>query len=188
MPDSQHCRLYVWRFSEDSASILGSKHIFGNITVLERLRPSKWSTDLLFVGTDRNEYFSMVWNASREELEPVQELHDKGEPFVKNSQLSQKCVTDPTGKFMALHICEGIVNLGRLVDRGESRHTLKILEQVRISELLLKDWTFLHTLGGPQLAILHQTRNDFEDAKLVVYRVTSNEPSFSIPHAATTLA
>ncbi|CAI4210890.1 unnamed protein product [Parascedosporium putredinis] len=132
-------------------------------------------SDLLFIGTDNQEYFTLAWNASRQLLENVQELHDQSEPHMREAECQFKCVVDPSGRFMALHIWEGVLNISRLIDRGDSKHFIKFLEQVRLTELFIKSSTFLYSQTGPRIAFLYQTRIDEEDAKLAIYRLTGDD-------------
>ncbi|PKS09256.1 hypothetical protein jhhlp_003870 [Lomentospora prolificans] len=168
-------RLEIWRVENDGMTLLHSKIIFGTVSVLQRLRPKDSESDLLFVGTDEQEYFTLSWNPSRQILETVQELHDQPEPHMREAECQPKCVVDPSGRFMALHIWEGVLNISRLIDRGDSKHFIKFLEQVRLTELFIKSSTFLHSQTGPRIAFLYQTRIDEEDSKLAIYRLTGDD-------------
>ena len=168
-------RLEIWKVEDDGMVLVHSKIIFGVVTVLQRLRPKGSETDLLFVGTDRQEYFTLAWNPTRQLLENVQELHDQSEPHMREAECQFKCVVDPSGRFMALHVWEGVLNISRLIDRGDSKHFIKFLEQVRLTELFIKSSTFLYSQTGPRIAFLYQTRIDEEDSKLAIYRLTADD-------------
>lgn len=168
-------RLEVWSVEADAATLLHSKTIYGTISVLQRLRPKGSKADLLFVGTERLEYFTMLWNAARRQLETRQCLHDQGEPHMREAECQNRCVVDPSGRFMVLHVWDGVINISRLKDRGDSRDDIMFLEQVRVTELAIKSSTFLYSHTGPRIAFLYRTRGDEEDSKLAIYRVTADD-------------
>ncbi|MBE3049825.1 hypothetical protein IMZ48_46475 [Candidatus Bathyarchaeota archaeon] len=161
--------------ADTTTTLLHSKAIYGTISLLQRLRPKGSKVDLLFVGTERLEYFTMHWNAARSQLETLQSLHDHNEPHMREAECQNRCVVDPSGRFMVLHVWDGVINISRLIDRGDSKHAVRFLEQVRLTELAIKSSTFLHSQTGPKIAILYQTRTDEEDSKLAIYRVTSDD-------------
>lgn len=163
----------------DAVTLLHSKTIYGTISLLQRLRPKGSKVDLLFAGTERLEYFTMVWNATRQQLETRQILYDKGEPHMREAECQNRCVVDPSARFMVLHVWDGVINISRLKDRGESREDIMFLEQVRVTELSLKSSTFLYSHTGPRIAFLYQTRGNEESSKLAIYRVTLDDRHLS---------
>jgi len=165
----------VWHVSADGITCVHSKVLFGTVVALQKLRPKASETDLLFVGTDRFEYFTLAWNKSKQQLETVQTLHDQSEPFMTEEQSLNKCVVDSTGKFMVMHLWAGVINISRLIDRGEAKHVIKFLEQVRVSELFVKSSTFIYSQIGPRIAFLYRSRSDAEDAHLAIYKLTQDD-------------
>lgn len=144
--------------------------------MIEKLRPKDSTTDLLFVGTDRFRYFTAQWNPHTGRLDVVQELDDVGEKHMRDSQSQDRCLVDPTGKFMAMHLWEGVLNVMRLYTRGSRRLELDRMDQVRLSELFIKASTFLYTeTGHPKIAFLYQSRADARDTKLVIYQLTGDD-------------
>lgn len=168
-------RIEVWSVEAEATTLLHSKAIYGTISLLQRLRPKGSKTDLLFVGTERLEYFTLAWDARRQRLDNVQSLNDQNEPHMREAECQNRCVVDPSGRFMALHVWEGVINISRLIDRGDSKHQIKFMEQVRLTELFMKASTFLHSHTGPKIAFLYQTRSDEEDSKLAIYRLTADD-------------
>jgi DNA damage-binding protein 1 len=156
---------------------LHTKVIYGTISMLQRLQPKDSDTDLLFIGTDRLQYFNVAWNSETNQLETVEHtIEDAAEPYMRSSQSQSKCLVDPTGKFMAMHLWEGVLNVFRLPTRKGSTLKLEALDQVRLTELWMKDSTFIHSrTGHPRIAFLYKTQLDNEEARIAVYRLTKDD-------------
>jgi DNA damage-binding protein 1 len=145
--------------------------------MLQRLEPKDPGTDLLFIGTDRQQYFTLRWNHEGRYPETVSErLHDEAEPYMRQSQSQNQCLVDPTGKYLVLHLWEGVINVLRLRTRGRERTNLEALAQVRHTELWMKASTFLHSrTGHPIIAFLYKTQQEWEEARLAIYRLTKDD-------------
>ncbi|KAK2070555.1 hypothetical protein P8C59_005040 [Phyllachora maydis] len=169
-------RLELWTVKDGLLTRIHSASVNGTISMIEKLRPKDSTTDLLFVGTDRFRYFTAQWNPHTGRLDVVQELDDVGEKHMRDSQSQDRCLVDPTGKFMAMHLWEGVLNVMRLYTRGSRRLELDRMDQVRLSELFIKASTFLYTeTGHPKIAFLYQSRADARDTKLVIYQLTGDD-------------
>lgn len=124
-------RLEIWRLTEDGMTCLHTKLIYGTISMLQRLQPRDSATDLLFIGTDRLQYFNVAWNAEANQLDTVEQtIEDTAELYMRHSQSQNKCLVDPTGKFMAMHLWEGVLNVFRLPTRKGTTTKLVALDQV----------------------------------------------------------
>ena len=131
---------------------------------------------MLFIGTDRFEYFTLGWNADTSRLDTLNPYADPGEGHMRDSQSQDRCLVDPSGKYMAMHLWEGVLTIWRLGTRKTNAMMLEWMDQVRLSELFIKASTFLYTeTGHPKLAFLYQSRVDASDTKLVTYRLTSDD-------------
>ncbi|KAK3687711.1 mono-functional DNA-alkylating methyl methanesulfonate N-term-domain-containing protein [Podospora appendiculata] len=169
-------RLEIWRLADGLLSVAHSQAIYGTITILQRLRPKDRDTDLLFVGTDRLEHFTLEWNHETSQLDTRTMFRDPGEHHMRDSQSQDKCIVDPTGKYMALHLWEGLLTIFRLGVRKNTALELERMNQVRLSELFIKASTFLYTeTGHPKVAFLYSSRADADDSKLATYRLTSDD-------------
>lgn len=170
-------RLEIWRLTDDGMVCLHTKLIYGTIFMLERLKPKDSLTDLLFIGTDRLQYFNVAWNAATSQLETVEQtIEDGAELYMRHSQSQNKCLVDPTGKFMAMHLWEGVLNVFRLPTRKGATTKLVALDQVRLTELWMKASTFLHSrTGHPRIAFLYKSQLDHEEARIAVYRLTKDD-------------
>ncbi|KFA77928.1 hypothetical protein S40288_02544 [Stachybotrys chartarum IBT 40288] len=170
-------RLEIWRVSEEGMTCLHTKLILGTISMLQRLQPKDAETDLLFIGTDRLQYFNVVWNPETNQLDTVaQAIEDAAEPYMRQSQSQNKCLVDPTGKFMAMHLWEGVLNVFRLPTRKGNTTKLDFLDQVRLTELWMKASTFIHSrTGHPRIAFLYKSQADKEESRLAVYRLTKDD-------------
>jgi DNA damage-binding protein 1 len=168
-------RLELWRINEDGMSMISSTLIYGTIAMLQRLQPKDSKTDLLFIGTDRLQYFTAAWDPTTQQLKTVQHIDDAGEDQLRESQSQNNCLVDPTGKFMAIHLWEGVMTILRMGTRKGSSLNLDWMDQIRLTELFIKGSIFLDSHTGPKIAFLYQTRIDKEDAKLAVYRLTDGD-------------
>ncbi|KAK4173705.1 mono-functional DNA-alkylating methyl methanesulfonate N-term-domain-containing protein [Triangularia setosa] len=170
-------RIEIWRPSP--GGLLFQAHtttINGTISILQKLRPKDAETDLLFVGTDRFEYFTLAWNPETSQLETTNTTRDPGEHFMRNSQSLDRAIVDPSGRFLAMHLWEGVLTIARLGSRRTNAATLEWLGQIRLAELFIKASTFLHNeTGHPTVAFLYQSSANAQDSKLVTYRLTSDD-------------
>lgn len=150
-----------------------SKVINGTISMLQKLRPKDVPTEMLFVGTDRAQYFTLVWDGETQQLKTTQTFEDEAEKLMRDSDSQDRCIVDPTGRFMAIHLWEGVLDVLRMLPRKDELHRMS---SVRISELFVKASTFLSSeTGHPKIALLYQSRSDLIDAKLAIYRLTSDD-------------
>ncbi|OAA48405.1 DNA damage-binding protein 1 [Metarhizium rileyi] len=170
-------RLEIWRLTDDGMTCLHTKLIYGTISMLQRLQPKDSDIDLLFIGTDRLQYFNVAWNPETNQLDTVEQtIDDAAEQHMRNSQSQNKCLVDPTGRFMAMHLWEGVLNVFRLPTRKGITTKLVALDQVRLTELWMKASTFLHSrTGHPKIAFLYKTQLDQEEARIAVYRLTKDD-------------
>ncbi|KAL6690009.1 mono-functional DNA-alkylating methyl methanesulfonate N-term domain-containing protein [Trichoderma pleuroticola] len=170
-------RLEIWRVTEEGMTCLHTKVVHGTIDMLQRLQPKDSATDLLFIGTDRLQYFNIAWNPETNQLDAVEQIiHDSAEPYMRQSQSQNRCLVDPTGKFMAMHLWEGVLNVFRLRIRKGLTTRLEVLDQVRLTELWMKSSVFLHSrTGHPRIAFLYKNQLDREEARVAVYRLTDDD-------------
>ncbi|KAL7924319.1 mono-functional DNA-alkylating methyl methanesulfonate N-term domain-containing protein [Trichoderma austrokoningii] len=170
-------RLEIWRVTEEGMTCLHTKVIHGTIDMLQRLQPKDSATDLLFIGTTRLQYFNVAWNPETNQLDAVEQaIEDTAEPYMRQSQSQNRCLVDPTGKFMAMHLWEGVLNVFRLRIRKGSTTRLEGLDQVRLTEIWMKTSTFLHSrTGHPRIAFLYKNQLDREEARIAVYRLTEDD-------------
>lgn len=177
LASSKANRLEIWRLTADGMTCLHTKLIYGTIAMLQRLRPKDRGTDLLFIGTDRLQYFNVAWNPDTNQLDTVEQpIEDTAERYMRHSQSQNKCLVDPTGRFMAMHLWEGVLNVFRLPTRKGATTKLVALDQVRLTELWMKASTFLHSCTGhPKIAFLYRTQLDHDEARIAVYRLTKDD-------------
>ena len=106
--------------------------------------PPQSPTDHLFIGTDRFQYFTAIWNPETRQLDTVQSFVDVSEKHMRDSQSLDRCLVDPTGQYMVMELFEGVLNLVKVIKprKGNTAY-LDDPEQVRISELFVRSSTFL---------------------------------------------
>ena len=175
-------RLEIWKLQETGAlALTGTRVVNGAISMLQKLRPRDAETDLLFVGTDRFHYFTVGWDAGSQGLETVDSFFDINEKHMRDSQSQDRCIVDPTGRFMVVLLWEGVLNVLRMHTVKSRKQNIEWMDQIRISELFIKSATFLHAeTGHPKLALLYQTRTDVPDSKLVTYRLTADDKNTQV--------
>jgi DNA damage-binding protein 1 len=161
--------------------IVQSKAIYGRVSMLEKIRPVGEKTDHLFIGTQRFQYFTVVWNPKTRQLDTVHSSTDLSEKHLRDSQSRDRCLVDPTGQHMVMELFEGILNLVKIIKpRKGSLDYLDAPQQVRISELKVRASTFLFTeTNRPKLAILYDAGKRHPDIRLVTYRVVDEKFQYS---------
>lgn len=103
-------------------------------------------------------------------------MSDDAEPYMRESQSQNRCLVDPTAKYMVMHLWEGVLSVFRLPSRRGTPEKLEAMEQIRLTELWMKDSTFIHSrTGHPRIAFLYKTQLDQEEARVAVYRLTKDD-------------
>ncbi|KAI9840202.1 MAG: hypothetical protein M1838_004177 [Thelocarpon superellum] len=155
-------QLHVYRWANQTLTLEHTRNVYGQITMLDRLRPSSSPTDHLFVGTDRWNYFTVSWDPGQRRLCTEKTFIDSAENGARKSKLGERCLIDPGRTVMALDLFEGIMmflpiiskvdRLGR--KKGHEIGNLGDPALARLPELFVRDSTFLHGAAKPKLAIL----------------------------------
>ncbi|PPJ50757.1 hypothetical protein CBER1_07459 [Cercospora berteroae] len=147
-----------------------TRAIYGKITMLQKLKPATSQTDHLFVGTDRYHYFTLSWDAEKNQLRTEKSMVDIAEKSARDSQTGDRVHIDPTARFMTLECYEGVVNVLPIAHAGKGKrkaadHEIGELGDpipVRIPELFVRSSCFLHKrqagtkLADPVFAVLHE--------------------------------
>ncbi|CAK7273885.1 hypothetical protein SEPCBS119000_005887 [Sporothrix epigloea] len=170
-------RIEIWRFTDqDDLVLFHSQRVYGTVSMLEVLRPKDTDLELLFVGTDRFDFFTLAWDEEQRNLQTIDHFHDFGEKHLRDSQSQDRCVVDPSGRYMGLLLWEGVLCVLRLKTRRDQARNIDWMDQVRLSELFIKACTFLYTqTGHPKIAFLYQSQFDSRDSQLSSYRFTSDD-------------
>ncbi|GAM85060.1 hypothetical protein ANO11243_030630 [Dothideomycetidae sp. 11243] len=158
-------RLEFYIQTSDGLILKHSKAIYGKVTLLNKLRPQTSSTDHLFVGTDRFMYFVLSWDPATNQIRTEKSYRDLADKASRDTQTGDRCLVDPSGRFLTLEIYEGIINVVPIAVEGKRKHQAEpgtLLEpiQSRISELFVRSSAFLHRRrdkDNPQLALLYQS-------------------------------
>ncbi|KAL1954103.1 hypothetical protein VTO42DRAFT_1727 [Malbranchea cinnamomea] len=173
-------RLEFYALTHDGLVLRHSKAMYGQATFLKSLpRPDPSETDVLFVGTDRYTYFTLSWDPATQQLRTEQKYVDLADTALRDVQNGERCLVDPTGRFMTLEVYEGVVTVipitwgeipGRSQKQGQTsahahgRHPpgggLADAIPARIEELAVRSSAFLDRDKGdtkpPRLAILYE--------------------------------
>ena len=119
--------------------------------------------DHLFVGTDRYMYFTLSWNADLQKLQTEDNYIDQSSKGARDTQSDDRCLIDPTRRFMTLQLYEGIITVIPLRQKGRKKNgpgTLGDPLPCRINNLFVRSSAFLYPREvdneKPKLALLHE--------------------------------
>ncbi|KAF9885890.1 hypothetical protein FE257_012270 [Aspergillus nanangensis] len=167
-------RLEVYTLTPDGLNLTASCTLYARVTMLARLpAPVNSPTDHLFVGTDHYTYCTLSWDSSSNQICTERSYVDVSDPSSRESQTGNRCLMDPSGRFMTLEIYEGLVVVVPIVQlpskkRGRAPAVptgpdaprvgeLGELTTARIDELFVRSSAFLHVQSGlPRLALLYE--------------------------------
>lgn len=167
-------RLEFYTLTPDGLSLAASCAVNARVTMLTGLsKPADSPTDHLFVGTDRYAYFTLSWDASKQQVRTERNYVDISDPSSRESQTGNRCLVDPSGRFMTLEIYEGLVAVVPIVQLPARRRgrapalptgpdapkvgELGEMTTARIDELFVRSSAFLHVQSGPpRLALLYE--------------------------------
>lgn len=134
--------------------------------MLERLRPENSKTEHLFIGTDRYKYFTVSWDEKTNQIRTEQRYQDQSDKTLRDSQNQDRCLIDPSRRYMTLQLFDGIVtvvpiNQAKSKKKSSSEPgTLGQPVSARISELFVRSSVFLHAQeevnAKPMLALLYE--------------------------------
>jgi DNA damage-binding protein 1 len=166
--------------------MIHSQAIFGRVSMLEKVRPAGATTDHLFIGTLRAQYFTVAWNPETRRLDTVQSFVDVTDKHLRDSQSRDRCVVDPTGQYLVLELFEGVLNLVKIIrPRKSAADYLDRPDQVRITELQVRASRFLYSdTRQPKLAILYNDGKAHPEVRLATYRIVDDKGQYSAfnPH------
>ena len=140
-------RLEIYTQTQDGLALSHSRTLYGKVTMVERLRPSSSTIDHLFVGTDRYMYFTISWDAQSRQLRTEKNYQGQADKTSRDSQTEDQCLIDPTRRFMALMLFDGIVTIIPMAQKGKKRGsgdlgTLGDPVPTRISDLFVRSAAF----------------------------------------------
>lgn len=133
--------------------------------MLEKLQPSQSTTEHLFVGTDRYMYFVLSWDPRLRQMCTEKSYLDQADKTSRDSQTQDRCLIDPTKRFMALQLYDGIVTVIPIAQEGKRKGlpeagTLGEPIAARISDLFVRSSAFIYPRNGSdqrlKLALLYE--------------------------------
>lgn len=124
--------------------------------MLAKIRPASSTTDHLFIGTDRYNYFTLSWDAETRSLKTPRSFVDLADRASRDAQHGDRVLIDPSGRFMTLELYEGTVTVIPIVQplpprRGRPQTlnyevgALGEPSSTRIDELMVRSSAFLYT-------------------------------------------
>ncbi|KAL1977075.1 hypothetical protein VTN31DRAFT_3357 [Thermomyces dupontii] len=170
-------RLEFYSLTPDGLALTASRALYARVTMLARLpTPANSPTDHLFVGTDQNKYFTLSWDPVQNQVRTERSYVDLADKSSRESHTGERCLIDPSGKFLTLELYEGIVTVipivqpqkkkqkpptvgtNELADTPPQVGELGEPTMARIDELMVRSSAFLHVEGKapPRLALLHE--------------------------------
>lgn len=167
--DEGHCskanRIEIYTLTSDGLALQHANAIYGKVTMLQRLRPASSATDHLFIGTDRYMYFTVSWDSQAKQLRTETSYVDQADKTARDSQAGDRCLIDPTRRFMTLELFEGVITVVPIIQKNKNTRDAEIGSlgepiPARISELFVRSSAFLHPKGSPPqkptLALLYE--------------------------------
>lgn len=161
-------RIEIYAQTDDGLSLQHAKAIYGKVTMLQKLRPNPSTTDHLFIGTDRYMYFTVSWDFQTKQLRTETSYVDQADKTTRDSQAADRCLIDPTRRFMILELFEGVITVVPILQKNKRKcdaETGSLGEPIpaRISELFVRSSAFLPrrrpTVEAPTLALLYEDNN-----------------------------
>ena len=171
-------RLEIYTQTSEGFTLLASKTVYGYITMLEKLRAASSSTDYLFVGTDRYQYFTCSWDAEKKHLVTQQSYVDVADKQLRDSRETDRCNIDSTGRYMTLELYDGVVTVvpitqpqlgSRKQKTDRPAGSLGEPVQVRVEEMMTRDSAFVHSTDpkqSPRLAVLWEDNSEVPQLKI----------------------
>ena len=110
-------------------------------------------------------YFTVSWDAQTCQLRTEKSYQDQADKTSRDSQTEDQCLIDPTRRFMALLLFDGIVTIVPMAQKGKKKGSgdLGILGDpvpARVSDLFVRSAAFLYSQAGDneqaQLAFLYE--------------------------------
>lgn len=195
---SKTSRLEFYTVTEDGLTLEATRKIPAQITMLERLpAPSNSPTDHLFIGTNQYNYFTTSWDPEENVIKTARSCVDIAEPSSRHSNYAQRCLVDPTGRFMTLEIYEGVIVVVPIVQPTKKRGRTSTVHadnppQVgeldkpttsRIDELVVRSSAFLHSESNPWLALLYE--DNAQKVRLRIRELEFTPGTYGTPPDAT---
>ena len=158
-------RLEIYSQTPDGLVLSHSRSIYGKVTMLEKLRLPNSRIDHLFVGTDRYMYFTLTWDTQTRQLKTEKSYQDQADKTSRDSQMEDRCLIDPTRRFMALMLFNGIVTVIPMLHGNKKKAPVDFgllgdPVPARISDLFVRSAAFLHPRSAdekhPELAFLYE--------------------------------
>jgi len=158
-------RLEIYNQTPDGLLLSYTRSLYGKVTMLDRLRPPHSDTDHLFVGTDRYMYFTLSWDSQKQQLRTEKSYLDQADKTSRDSQTEDRCLVDPTRRFMALLLFDGIVTIIPISQGGKKKGIGQIgflgdPVPARISDLFVRSAAFLYPRARdgerPRIALLYE--------------------------------
>jgi len=158
-------RLEIYSQTPEGLVLSYSRVLYGRVTMLERLRPPTSDRDHLFVGTDRYMYFTVSWSTQTRQLKTEKSYQDQSDKTSRDSQTDDRCLVDPTKRFLALLLFDGIVTIIPTLPGGKKKVSAEAgllgdPVQARISDLFVRSAAFLYPQEGdreqPKMAFLYE--------------------------------
>uniref|UniRef100_A0A093UZ16 DNA damage-binding protein 1 n=1 Tax=Talaromyces marneffei PM1 TaxID=1077442 RepID=A0A093UZ16_TALMA len=173
-------RLEFYSITPDGLALTTSRALYAKVSMLARLpAPANSTTDHLFVGTDQNTYLTLKWDSEKRRVRTERSYVDLADKASRACQNGDRCLIDPSGKYMTLEIFEGIITVLPIIQLHKKRGKPPVLKtshysnpdeptpqigelgepmMTRIDELMVRSSAFLHveSKAHPRLALLHE--------------------------------
>lgn len=150
------------------------------MTALLTLRPANSQTDHLLIATDRYDYLTISWDATRGTVQNERKAQDVSDRFLRDAPHGPIYLSDPAGRMLGLHVYEGLflaipmilptLKSGRKKQIATDVGNLDEHTSIRMKELKILDMVFLYNTSNPVLAVLHKESGP-DCTQIVTYEV-----------------
>lgn len=113
-------------------------------------------------------YFTVSWDSQAKQLRTETSYVDQADKTTRDSQAADRCLIDPTRRFMTLELFEGVITVVPILRKNKRKSdaetgTLGEPIPARISELFVRSSAFLPRrsppVEPPTLALLYEDNN-----------------------------
>ena len=145
--------------------------------MLNKFHPAASKTEHLFVGTDKQAYYTLSWDPAQRRMRTENSYVDLAEKTFRDSQTGDRSNITHDGKYMTLELYEGVITVVPFIQRAKKvpetdvgtpgEHT-----QTRIPELFVHSSCFLYPRrppgknDKPKMALLYEDSQSKKRVKI----------------------
>jgi len=149
--------------------------IYGRVATCKLYRPAGEKRDLLFVATERRQYFVLSYDKKSGKIV----TKAKGEIVSRVNRSNENGsigIVDPEGRMIGLNVFQGQFDVIPMDSRGQ----LKEAFNIRLEEINVIDIQFLHGYSVPTICVLYEdNRNNRSTRHIKTYGISLKDKVFT---------